>query len=308
LVRGTGISGLHGIKATKEKVIRPMLGFTTDEIAQIVQENHIEFVEDSSNLSNKYYRNKIRLDVVPVLKELNPSLEQTFEKNLEYFNQLEEFLALQVAQQSAKMLKPLSDGYLIEITKIKELKPIQLLLFELLKPFSFNLTTVKDLIKGLENPIGQKFYSTDFVALLDRGNLIISKIQTEEKFNILINEDDILVQHASFLLKSSRLNKEITDFKSEANLAYVNGDLLVYPLTLRNWNIGDTFKPFGMNGMKKLSDFFIQQKINNLDKAKTPILVNGDGKIIWVCGLRTDDRFKVSLKTNKIIIFELDNI
>jgi tRNA(Ile)-lysidine synthase len=308
LVRGTGISGLHGIKAIKEKLIRPMLGFTTDEIAQIVKENHIEFVEDSSNLSNKYFRNKIRLDVVPVLKELNPSLEQTFEKNLEYFNQLEEFLALQVAQQSAKMLKPLSDGYLIEITKIKELKPIQLLLFELLKPFSFNLTTVKDLIKGLENPIGQKFYSTDFVALLDRGNLIISKIQTEEKFNILINEDDILVQHASFLLKSSRLNKEITDFKSEANLAYVNGDLLVYPLTLRNWNIGDTFKPFGMNGMKKLSDFFIQQKINNLDKAKTPILVNGDGKIIWVCGLRTDDRFKVSLKTNKIIIFELDNI
>ena len=308
LVRGTGIAGLHGIKAKRENIIRPLLCFTAEEINHIVQEYNISFVEDSSNLSNKYFRNKIRLDVVPALKELNPSLEKTFEKNLNYFTDLEEFLALQIAALSDKMLKPFVGGYRIEIAEIKALNPIQLLLFEILKPFGFNLTSIQDLIKALENPNSQQFYSDDYVALLDRESLIINKVLDAVQFNILIEEEEMEVQNHLFKLKSSVLQQPLTDFKSEANVAYVNSNLLVYPLTVRNWKTGDSFKPFGMNGMKKLSDFFIQLKINNLEKAKTPILVNGDGKIIWVCGLRTDDRFKVTLKTNKIIIFTLENV
>jgi tRNA(Ile)-lysidine synthase len=308
LIRGTGIAGLHGIKSKKENIIRPLIAFTAIEITEIVEAKGIAFVEDSSNLSNKYFRNKIRLDIIPKMKELNPSLEQTFEKNLNYFTDLERFLALQVAELSVKMLKPFAGGYRLEIAAIKVLKPLAFLLFEILKPFGFNLTCIQDLIRVLEKPNGQQFYSPHFVALLDRESLIINKLSDAGDFNIQIDEGEGEVQHYLFKLKSSVLNKSLTDFKSLPNLSYVDSDLLVYPLTLRNWKNGDTFKPFGMKGMKKLSDFFIQQKINNLDKATTPILVNGDGKIIWVCGLRTDDRFKVSLKTNKIIIFELENI
>ena len=308
LVRGTGISGLHGIKAKRENIIRPLLCFTADEVNHIVQEHNISFVEDSSNLSNKYFRNKIRLDVVPALKELNPSLEKTFEKNIAYFNQLEEFLAIQVSSLFKQLFIPIANGYKIEIAKINALNPLQLLLFEILKPFGFNLTSIQDLIKALGKPNGQQFYSDDYVALLDRESLIINKALDAVQFNIQIEEEEMEVQNHLFKVKSSVLQRPLTDLKSTTNVAYVNYNLLVYPLTLRNWKTGDSFKPFGMNGMKKLSDFFIQLKINNLEKAKTPILVNGDGKIIWVCGLRTDDRFKVTLKTNKIIIFTLENV
>jgi tRNA(Ile)-lysidine synthase len=308
LVRGTGISGLHGIKAKRENIIRPLLCFTADEINHIVQEHNISFVEDSSNLSNKYFRNKIRLDVVPTLKELNPSLEKTFEKNIAYFNQLEEFLAIQVSSLFKQLFIPIANGYKIEIAKINALNPLQLLLFEILKPFGFNLTSIQDLIKALGKPNGQQFYSDDYVALLDRESLIINKLSDSGDFNIQIEEEEMEMQNHLFKLRSSVLQHPLTDFKSTANVAYINSNLLVYPLTVRNWKTGDSFKPFGMNGMKKLSNFFIQLKINNLEKAKTPILVNGDGKIIWVCGLRTDDRFKVTLKTNKIIIFTLENV
>ena len=206
------------------------------------------------------------------------------------------------------MFIPIANGYKIEIAKINALNPLQLLLFEILKPFGFNLTSIQDLIKALGKPNGQQFYSDDYVALLDRESLIINKLSDAGDFNIQIEEEEMEAQNHLFKLKSSVLQRPLTDLKSTTNVAYVNYNLLVYPLTVRNWKTGDSFKPFGMNGMKKLSDFFIQLKINNLEKAKTPILVNGDGKIIWVCGLRTDDRFKVTLKTNKIIIFTLENV
>ncbi len=306
LIRGTGIAGLHGIKVQRENIIRPMLCFNSDNIANIINENNLAFVEDSSNASNKYIRNKIRLDIIPEMKKINPSLEQTFTKNLHHFNELEEFLNLEVEKLRSNILVKTDVGFQIKITDILNLKPQNILLFEILKPFNFKETIIKDLIDALNGISGKQFFSNSHSIIIDRENILIQKIENNHIEQITISEDENQLYFAGFDFKKTILNAFPSSFKIDANAVYIDSDLLIYPLILRFWKQGDAFKPFGMDGVKKLSDFFINQKININEKNNIPILINGDGKIIWVCGLRSDDRFKIKPKTKKIIIFTVE--
>ncbi|OAQ37966.1 tRNA(Ile)-lysidine synthetase [Pedobacter psychrophilus] len=306
LIRGTGIAGLHGIKALRENIIRPMLCFNSDDIVNIVKENNLAFVEDSSNASNKYIRNKIRLDIIPEMKKINPSLEQTFTRNLYHFNELEEFLNLEVEKLRSIILVKTDAGFLIKIADIQNLKPQNLLLFEILKPFNFKESVVKDIIDTLNGISGKQFFSNTHSIIIDRENILIHVIEENRIEEITISEDENQLYFAGFNFKKTLLKTFPSSFKVDTNNIYVDSDLLIYPLTLRFWKQGDSFKPFGMNGVKKLSDFFINQKINIQQKNNIPILINGDGKIIWVCGLRSDDRFKIKPKTKKIIIFTVE--
>jgi tRNA(Ile)-lysidine synthase len=306
LIRGTGIAGLHGIKAERENIIRPMLCFNSDDIANIVKENNLAFVEDSSNTSNKYTRNKIRIDIIPEMKKINPSLEQTFVKNLKHFNELEQFLTLEVDKLKSNILVKTDFGFKIKIDDIKNLKPQNLLLFELLKAYNFNETVVKDIIKALNGISGKQFFSNTHTLIIDRKNILIQKTEENNIMELSVLEEENQFQFAKFNFKKNILKAFATSFKTNSNTIYIDADLLVYPLTLRFWQTGDAFKPFGMKGVKKLSDFFINQKIDIQQKNNIPILVNGDQKIIWICGLRSDDRFKVEPKTKKIITFTVE--
>lgn len=306
LIRGTGIAGLHGIKAQRESIIRPMLCFNSDDIANIVKENNLAFVEDSSNASNKYIRNKIRLDIIPEMKKINPSFVQTFTKNLYHFNELEQFLNLEVEKLKSNILVKTDAGFEIKIIDIQNLKPQNLLLFEILKSFNFNETIIKDIIEALNGISGKQFFSKTHSLIIDRENILIHKITENNVAELTISEGDNQFQFAGLDFKKTILKTFPSSFKIDSNTIYIDADLLIYPLTLRFWKNGDSFKPFGMNGIKKLSDFFINQKINIQQKINIPILINGDGKIIWVCGLRSDDRFKVKPKTKKIITFTVE--
>ena len=308
LIRGTGISGLHGIKAKRESIIRPMLCFNSDDISTIIKENNFVFVEDSSNASNKYIRNKIRLEIIPVMKKINPSLEQTFIKNQNHFNELEQFLHLQVEKLKSAILVKTDTGFQIKIADIQNLKPQTLLLFEVLKPYNFNETVINDIIKALNGISGKHFFSITHSLIIDREYVLIHKIEDRNIHELIVPEDKNQFQFAGYRVNKRVLKAFPSSFKKDINRIYIDADLLIYPLKLRFWKQGDSFKPFGMNGVKKLSDFFINQKINIEQKNNIPILVNGDGKIIWVCGLRSDDRFKVQTNTKKIITFELQKI
>jgi tRNA(Ile)-lysidine synthase len=303
LIRGTGIAGLHGIKNNRDHIIRPMLCFTADEIDAIVNRNNINYVEDSSNASNKYMRNKLRLDIIPQMEQLNPSLAHTFKQNISYFSQLEELLNERVSSLKAQLIIQENGVVKIKTDDILGLNPQQLLLFELLKPYGFNATQVDNLMTCLNGEAGKQFFSTNYVLTVDRDFIEIAPILSEKR---LIEKDIPALGDYNFGESnlSVKETQESPDF-SNKNKIYVKEEKLVFPLKLRAWEQGDIFKPFGMKGVKKLSDYFISQKIPLQQKAQIPILVNGNGEIIWICGFRSDDRYKVDLNSKKLITFEL---
>ena len=304
LTRGTGIAGLHGILPQNGTLVRPLLGFTRQEIAGVIESEKLAYVEDSSNASVKYARNKIRHDVVPKLKELNPNLEQTFESNLRNFRELETLLEQKVDELRREIFVYEGDEIYLAAGAVRQLNPQRLLLFKLMQDFGFNETVVNDLLACIDGQPGKIFESLTHRMVFDRDNIIISPkldlpiqpviIQAGDteadfsgyKLNILHDDSPLIVRHNPLAVS-------------------VDAEKVVFPLTIRSWQQGDYFYPLGMKMRKKLSDFFVGEKIPLHKKSRIPLLVNGNGDIMWVAGYRPDERYKVSDNTKKVAIFEL---
>jgi tRNA(Ile)-lysidine synthase len=304
LTRGTGIAGLHGILPKNGNLVRPLLFLTRDEILEIVTAEGLAFVEDSSNASTKYARNKIRHQVVPLLKELNPSLESTFENNLRNFRELEQLLEEKVEGLRRDILVQHGDEVHIAIDAVKKLSPQRLLLFKLLQPFGFIDNVVDDLLTALDKHAGRMFESGTHTLVVDRGMLIISLKKTGEAEHVLLNEGAHAINYQFYKLTVLHDDSPLI-VKDKPLAVSVDADKLAYPLTLRAWQQGDFFYPLGMKTRQKLSDFFIHQKVPLHQKGAVPVLVNGNGDIIWLGGYRPDERYKVAKNTKKVTIFEL---
>ncbi|MCD8742329.1 tRNA lysidine(34) synthetase TilS [Mucilaginibacter roseus] len=304
LTRGTGIAGLHGILPKNGLLIRPLLFMTREEIAAVVATENIPYVEDSSNASTKYARNKIRHEVIPKLRELNRNLEHTFDNNLRHFRQLEELLALKVEEAKKHLFIQHDDEIHLAIDAIKALQPQQLLLYKLLQSFGFAEPVVDDVIASLDAQSGKWFASATHRLTIDRGKLILVENNPESIESVSINEHDHEVlfngQRIGILHDDSPLI-----IKDNPYAVSVDCDKLIYPLSIRHWQQSDYFYPLGMKSRKKLSDFFINQKIPMHKKQLIPLLVNGNGDIMWVAGYRPDERYKVDPNTKKVTIFEL---
>ena len=306
LTRGTGISGLHGILPKRDFIIRPLLFLSRQEIENFVEDNSLDFVEDSSNQTTKYARNSIRLNVVPHLQAINPNLERTFAQNINRFAETEQVLKQVVAETRQKLEKRENDDVSYDLASIENLTPKRLLFYELIKPFSFTESVADEILDSLAKQSGTSFYSQTHRATIDRTAVIISKLSkassTEHHF-LHINEEFKLVDNQKIsLFKTDSLLFEANKFK-----AFVDADKLIFPLIIRYKQEGDRFMPLGMRNFKKLSDFLINQKIPLPQKERIILLINGNGEVIWVAGLRQDDRYKVNATTKKVAIFELSN-
>lgn len=305
LVRGTGVSGMHGILPKRAHLVRPLLFLSRSQIDQLVADNQLPYVEDSSNESSKYARNKIRLQVVPYLKEINPNLEQTFEKNIARFRALE-LLLQQAVSQVAHYLREDENGLLrIKIADVQSLSPQKLLFYELLKPYHFAEAVVEEILSALEKPSGTLFCSVTHLLTIDRSELILSPIEVNEQLLYLHGEGKLKLNEKRSL---SLAFTDALTFKADKNFAYVDASLLIFPLVVRYWQDGDRFKPLGMKSFKKLSDFFVDEKVPLPIKDRMPLLINGNGEIVWVVGMRQDERYKLSATTKKVAIFELSNL
>ena len=303
LVRGTGIAGLHGILPKRDRLIRPLLFLNRAEIDQLVDENEIQFVEDSSNLSANYTRNKLRLQVIPQLKEINPNLEHTFAQNINRFAELESFLKIQIENLRDKIVVRKNNAWYILIEDILKLNPQKLLIFELLKPFSFNEHVIDEILGALDGQTGKIFLSNTHQAVINRAEVIISEVNSLVAEHRFIHSTD---EHITF--NHFKINLSYSDdlnFEAVKPKAYVDRAQLIFPLVLRNWQNGDRFIPLGMRSLKKISDYFIDEKVPLHLKNSVPILVNGNGEIIWIAGMRQDNRYKLTKATKKVAIFEL---
>ncbi|WP_316746286.1 tRNA lysidine(34) synthetase TilS [Pedobacter gandavensis] len=307
LTRGTGIAGLHGILPKRGKLIRPLLFLTRKTINDLIDAENIDYVEDSSNLSANYARNKIRLKVIPQLKEINASLELTFQQNIQRFADTEQVLQQVVADLRSSMFRTEHDGHYLSIEKVKNLNPQKLLMFELLKPYHFSESVIGDLIQALDKQSGISFYSNSHQLTVNRADLIISPLKREANgHHLLWHPTTDKIETPNGTLSSIHLSKAEFDkdyqIERDPNKAYLDTDQLIYPLILRSRHPGDKFKPFGMKHYKKLSDFFIDEKIPVTRKDTVPILLNGNGEVIWLAGMRQDNRYRIGPATKNITI------
>lgn len=308
MVRGTGIAGLHGILSKRARIVRPLLAFTGDEVAHFMAQNAIPFCEDHTNLETKYARNKIRLEVLPALKEINPTLEKTFSKASTRFYALELFLNQQIKQLKEELFFEKENGvFHIDTNPLKVHIKNTFVLYELFKAFGFTEEVLRDLVQNLENPqTGSLFYSNSHQILIDRDTLILQGKSTNELSKLSISSIPMEFSWYDTNYRISYSTEIPKDFKEcfRTNKIILNADAIQLPLEVRSWNEGDSFYPLGLGGRKKISDFLIDQKIPLNKKLEIPILVNGNQEIMAVSLRRIDEKYKITTETKKVIIFE----
>jgi tRNA(Ile)-lysidine synthase len=300
LTRGTGLEGLTGIPAQNDRVIRPLLFLSRQEIENYANANDIQWREDSSNASDKYVRNKIRHHLIPVLKELNPHFMTSFLKTEGY---LQESLAM--VEDAANMIyqqvvSEEENQIHFDLKKLLQLPNYQSYLYQWLKGYGF--TAWEDIYDLVDSQSGKQIFTPDFRLLKNRDSLILSPIgDSEREIEFLVNKEETEVKIPLNIAFCKASDISVASNKT----IFVDADQLVYPLTIRKWKTGDAFLPLGMNGKsKKVSKLFKDEKLSLIEKENTWLLCSNN-QIVWVIGIRADHRFKSSNTTKNILRIEL---
>jgi tRNA(Ile)-lysidine synthase len=303
LTRGTGIAGLHGIMPKRGRFIRPLLFASKEQIYAYVTENQVIWREDSSNASTKYQRNKIRHEVVPVLQELNPKLEQTFEQSAEKIGAVERLFYRQADTLRRLALQKKGPDWALAIQPVLDSAEPVLFLSEVLSQWGFSYAQAKEVLAVYQQAgtvSGKVFDAPTHRLNLDRGQLLISPKNLQQYQSLEIEEGTESIDYAGWELHFKTLSSEGYKIKADRYLAALDKDKLKYPLKLRSWKPGDWFCPLGMNKKKKLSDFMIDEKIPLNLKERVLVLTSGES-IVWVLGFRIDNRYKLTDKSTEVL-------
>ena len=293
--RGSGLNGLTGIPQQNVSIVRPLLPFSRTEIEIFANENKVEWREDSSNASDKYLRNKLRHDVIPMLKELNPSLLHSFENTISNLQQAQSLVDDASRIVYRKVVTDTNFQKRINLKELIQLPNYHAYLYQWLEPLGFSdWESINDLATAQS---GKQIHSQNYTLLKDRNFLIVFPKQESEKTTLFLIEKE--QKEVKFPLKISFCN--VDDISNQAtNTIFVDEDKLQFPLVIRKWQEGDWFYPHGLNGKKKLSKFFKDEKYSLLDKSEAWLLCSNN-QIVWIIGDRQDDRFKVTETTTKIL-------
>jgi tRNA(Ile)-lysidine synthase len=299
LTRGTGLDGLTGIPAINKQIIRPLLPFSREEIEEYAKENNIQWREDSSNASDKYLRNKIRHNLIPILKEINPLFLDSFQKTQNFLNDAESIINDGQYIIYKEIATEKEDGTIyFNLNKLLTLSNYKAYLYQWLKEYDF--TAWEDIYSLVASQSGKQIFSKNYRLLKDRDFLILSALQEVEKDVYFIEKDQ---KEVKIPLNISICN--IHHISTPKNtLIFVDEDKLQFPLTIRKWNEGDSFYPSGMNGKKKLSKYFKDEKMSLIEKENTWLLCSNN-QIVWVIGKRADQQFIANKTTKNIIQLEL---
>lgn len=299
LLRGSGIDGLAGIPVQRDSIIRPLLCVTRKEISQYAKKRNLKFREDSSNSKDDYTRNFLRNNVIPKLeKRINPSLNETLFNEADLFRSMVNF----ANKETVKIYNNIVTLTRIDIDKLSDVDPFirQSIVRRLLK--ELNIEPSFALISSILELEGEQKGSTieinkKWIAERQSTDIEIRKKSNKrdflfkmEKEGTLTTEDFILAVKKSALPDNKR--------KNDSSNEYVDASKVKFPLTIRSWQKGDVFIPLGMNGKKKVSDFFGEQKLESVEKKMTPI-VESNGTIVWIAGKRLDERYKLTDTTTE---------
>lgn len=298
--RGTGITGLHGIKPINGKIIRPLLFAKKEEIISYANQNNIHFRSDSSNDSNKYSRNKIRNTVIPILKEINPKFEEHVLMLTKNIFSVEKIYKLYVTEKWNNVHTSENGIIKISIPLLLEIDDLSCMLFEFLQPFNFNYFQSSQIFNSLNEQSGKKFYSKTHILIKDRDFLILSKLNLSSVNEIQVDQNTCSVNFSSTNLTFEYLSGD-SELIFDDYFFYLDADLISFPLIIRKWQKGDLFTPLGMKNNKKVSDFFIDKKISLIDKENALLICTSNNDIICIVPHRIDDHYKLTSSTKNIL-------
>jgi tRNA(Ile)-lysidine synthase len=300
LVRGTGLKGLTGIPEKNGKIVRPLLPFSRAEISQYCLDNAISWREDTSNASTKYSRNKLRHDVIPVLKSMNPNLMISFQNTLKHLKSSQSIINTTVEnlKNDTDFFTKKNGIITFPIVNWLKLPNYKALFYEVLMPYGF--TAWDDIFNLFKAQSGTAIFSSTHRLLKDRKMLFLTKnnvVSTNDFF--LIDENDKSLELTNSQWKLETINNSDEILEKYKNIALIDKKMLKFPLEVRIWQKGDYFYPLGMQGKKKISKFYKDEKLSLLEKEKTYLLVSNEN-IVWVEGKRLDKRFKITAQTEEI--------
>ena len=291
LTRGSGLEGFTGIPPVNQKSVRPLLAFSRDDITLFAIKNGIVWREDRSNASIKYVRNKVRHKVIPILKELNPHVLESFQNTIEYLNESQSIINDALTNVTANVVSYENDLLKISCKEIEKLSNKKAYLYQLLQGYGF--TAWNDIVNLISAQPGKQVFSDTHRLLKDRNFLILTTINKNQS----IKGPVLIDQKVSKITNPIKLTIQNTDDFTCKNTheIIIDNDLINYPLSLKKWHHGDTMYPAGMKGSKKISQLFKDNKLSLLDKEKIWILADAKNHIIWVIGLRQDRRYLANI-------------
>lgn len=302
LTRGTGLAGLTGIPEQNGKIVRPLLPFSRAALMEYAVANGISWREDSSNSSTKYLRNKLRHDVIPVLKSVNPNFEETFAETLLHLREVNSMADDASAIVYKEVVKDLPGQKIILLSQLLRLPNFRAYLYHWLSPLGF--TAWDDTYRLVNAQSGKIVMAPDYMLLKDRNTLILQQRNqaedTDKRYEIA-REARLITQPVNLHISAT----EKVDKDTLKNVLFADEERLKFPLFVRRWQHGDWFCPNGMNGQKKkLSKFFKDEKFSVIEKEKVWLLCSGDD-VVWIIGHRSDHRFTANNSTHKIVKIEV---
>ncbi|MDG2138812.1 MAG: tRNA lysidine(34) synthetase TilS [Flavobacteriales bacterium] len=304
IIRGTGIKGMLGINNKNKYVVRPLIFATRDMIVNYVNKYSLEYREDSSNISDKYLRNNIRHNLVPLLKEMNPSISKTISREIDILDKVYYIYKNSIQSDLDRIITKHKAGFKILKNHLAALSPPEVYIYEVFHKYGFN--DIESIAKAINKGSGLRFFSSSHQLLIDREYLFLEPIDDSIQESCCIEKNIACIDAP---LKMQFAISDLLSYDSNQDIAYLDKDKLIFPLKIRKWEDGDKFIPLGMDSFKKISDFFIDIKLDVFSKEKVFILCSGKD-IVWIIGYRIDDRYKITSKTKKTYIATLlkDNL
>jgi tRNA(Ile)-lysidine synthase len=303
LSRKTGIKGLTGIKEKTGAIVRPLLFATRKEIEKYASNNLIEFREDYTNNETEYQRNFIRHRILPLFTELTPAFKNNLSDTINNLRQAEKVYTISLKKEEKKIISGKGDRIAIYIEPLLKSPFSKILLYEILSKYNFNPAVTEQVYKGLDTGSGKQYYSKTHWLIKDRDKLFIAKLPQEDERIFYIEEEDMEL-FGPYDMTIEKITDSNFNIIKDPDVACLDMDKLEFPLLIRKWQQGDYFQPLGMTGFKKLSDFFIDNKIPLHEKNKIWLLCSGP-KIVWIIRHRIDNRYKITPQTKRILKVEI---
>lgn len=303
MLRGTGLRGLTGITNHVGRIVRPLMFTNRKDIHDYAVAHRIPFREDSSNRSTKYLRNKVRIGLVPMLREITPQFTTIMRRNISRLSQAQDFITSSMEIIKRDVIDHAGDLHTIRVRNINERLPRNFVIYEILSSeYGFKGDVVDALCHSLDSDAtGRRFYSREWVAVVDRGDIVVEPIAQDDDCEVVVERNTIRSYAGGSVLYFQYCDVDFIDSLDQGeHVAIIDVDKLQFPLRLRRWREGDWFIPFGMSGRKKLSDYLIDKKVSMAQKNRQFVLQSGDD-IVWVVGRRLDDRYAVTKRTERVL-------
>lgn len=291
--RGTGINGLTGIQFQQNEIIRPLFNISKESILGYAEINQIQWREDASNATTDYVRNKIRHQITPILNEIHPDFLNNFSKSIQVLKEEKELLQNEIENLKEEIFVKNEENYSVSIERLNHLQSLHSYLFHLFSNYGF--THPIEIEKLMNANEGSEINTDGYRLIKNREKLILTR-QTE------INaSEEFIVEEGKLMQKPLNLKLSKSGAKDFSAVETLDYDKIAFPLRLRKAKTGDIFFPFGMKGSKKLSKYFKDEKFSKIEKEKTWLLVDDEDRIVYVTGIRIDDRFKMTEHTHKFL-------